>query len=166
MPQVVTQSIKITDEVTETLAYGTATGVRALARSPRNFDFGNGTTAGAIDLHFEKPYTLAAGAITTIVLSALVDDLGRTIAFARLKRLSIDVTAKTGNDVLTVATTNPVTSLTGGGTQTFIVRRYHLVVADDAIGFSVASGSSDQLKIANSGSASMTFTVSISGTSV
>jgi hypothetical protein len=167
MPQVVTQSIKITDTVTETLTFGTATSVSAQAQSQRNFDYGNGTTAAAIDYHFEKVYTLAAGAGVTLVLSALVDDLLRTIAFVRVKRLIVDITAKTGSDALTVgnATSDPITSFTGSGTQTWTVRRYDLKVADDATGFVVTAGSADQLKITNSGSSSMTFTVSITGNS-
>jgi phage-related baseplate assembly protein len=167
MSQVVAQSIKITDTVTETLTFGTATGVRAEAKSQRNFDYSTGTAAGQIDYHFERSYTLAAGASTTLVLSAVTDDIPRTFAFVRLKRLSIDITAKTGNDALTVgnAASNPITSLTGGGTQTYTVRRYDLKVADDATGFAVAAGSSDQLKFLNGGSASMTFTVSITGNS-
>jgi hypothetical protein len=167
MPQQVTQSIKITDTVTENLTFGTATSVAAQAQSQRNFDYATGTGAGQIDYHVEKSYTLAAGASTTLVLSAFVDDLLRTIAFVRLKRLIVDITAKTGSDALTVgnATSNPIASFTGSGTQTWTVRRYDLKVADDATGFAVAAGSADQLKFLNSGSAPMTFTISITGNS-
>lgn len=167
MPQVVTQSITVNDTVTEVLTLGTAVGVNLQAVSQPNYNFGTGTAAGSIDLAFEHTYTLAAGASTTLTLSALTDDIGRTVPFARIKRLSIQISAKTANDSLTVgaAASNPITSLMGGTTPTFTVRRYHLVVADDAAGFVVASGTADQLKLTNSGSASMTFIVSISGCS-
>jgi hypothetical protein len=167
MPQVVTQSIKVTDAVTETLTFGTVSGLQAEAKQTVIVNFGTGVTAGNIDQHFEKAYTLAAAATTTLTLSALVDDLGRTVAFAKIKRLSINITAKTGNDWLVIggAAANPVTSLTGGGTQTFTVRGYDLKTASDTNGFAVGVGASDQLKFLNAGAASMTFTVSISGTS-
>jgi hypothetical protein len=167
MSQVVTQTIRVTDTVTETLTFGSVAGVDVSASAAPSYTFTNGVAAANVDNHFEHAYTLAASASVTLTLSALTDDLGRTVAFAKIKRLSIQITAKTGNDALTVgaAASNPIVSLTGGTAPTFSVRRYHLVVADDTNGFAVASGSADQLKFTNSGSASMTFTVSISGTS-
>jgi hypothetical protein len=167
MPQVVTQTVAVNNTVTEVLSLGTAVAANLQEVSQPTYSYGTGTTAAAIDFVFQRTYTLAAGASTTLVLSALADDIGRTIAFARVKTLEVKITAKTGNDALTVgaAATNPIASLMGGTTPTFTVRRYHLVVADDATGFVVATGVADQLKILNSGTASMTFVVSISGCS-
>jgi hypothetical protein len=167
MPQLVSQSIKVTDTVTETLNFGLVSGLQASATQPITVNFGTGVTAGNIDTHFEKAYTLATATSITLTLSALVDDLGRTMAFAKIKRLSINITAKTGNDSLVVgaAAANPVTSLMGGTTPTYTVRGYDLKTASDTNGFAVGVGASDQLKIANAGAASMTFTVAITGTS-
>jgi hypothetical protein len=167
MPQTVIQTIRVTDTVTETLAFGSVTGLAAAATLTPSYTFTTGVVATAVDLHYEHDFTLANGVSTTLVLSALTDDLGRTVAFAKIKRFSIYITSKTGNDFLTVgaAASNPIVSLMGGTTPTTIVRGYELKVANDTNGFAVAAGSADQLKILNSGSASMTFTVAISGTS-
>jgi hypothetical protein len=167
MPQVVTQTVAVNNTVTEVLSLGTAVAANLQEVSQPTYSYGTGVTAASIDFVFQRTYTLAAGASTTLVLSALTDDIGRTIAFARIKTLEIKITAKTANDALTVgaAATNPIASLMGGTTPTFTVRRYFLDVADDAAGFVVTSGSSDQLKLTNSGTASMTFVVSISGCS-
>jgi hypothetical protein len=167
MPQAVTQTIAVNNTVTEVLSLGTAIAANLQEVSQPTYSYGTGTTAASIDFAFQHTYTLAAGASTTLVLSALIDDIGRTVAFARIKTLELKITVKTANDSLTCggAASNPITSLMGGTTPTFTVRRYHLVIADDATGFVVAAGSSDQLKITNSGTASMTFIVSISGCS-
>jgi hypothetical protein len=167
MPQVIAHTIAIRDTITETLTFGDAAAVQVQANGDVSFSFANGTTAGAQDLHWENTYTLAAGASQTITLSALTDGLTRTVALARVKRLAVLISAKTGNDYLTVgnATTNPWLAIQGGTAPTFIVRRYELKIADDATGFVVVAGSSDQLKLTNSGAASMTISVKISGCS-
>jgi hypothetical protein len=166
MPQVVTQTVAVNNTVTEVLSVGTAVAANLQEVSQPTYSYGTGVTAASIDFVFQRTYTLAAGASTTLVLSALTDDIGRTIAFARIKTLEVKITAKTGNDVLTVgAASNPIASLMGGTTPTFAVHRYFLDVADDAAGFVVTAGSADQLKLLNAGTASMTFVVSISGCS-
>jgi hypothetical protein len=167
MPQVVTQSIKLTDTITEILTFGSVSSLSAPATISPSYTYGTGVTATNIDQHFEHDYTLAAAASVTLTLSAMVDDLGRTVPFAKIKTLVISITAKTGNDFLTVgaAAANPITSLHGGTTPTFFVRTLEVKVAADTNGFAVAAGTADQLKIVNSGSASMNFTVSITGTS-
>lgn len=168
MAQVVTQTIAISDTVNETLSLGTATAANIQATTAASFSYATGTSAAAIDLHYEHTYTLASSATTTLVLSALTDDLGRTVAFARLKRLMVNITSKTGNDTLTVgaAGSSPITTLLGGTTPTYIVRGLDIKVAQDATGFVVTASTADQLKFNNTGAASMTFTVSITGCSV
>jgi hypothetical protein len=167
MPQVIAHTIAVRDTITETLTFGDAAAVQVQANGDVSFSFANGTTAGAQDLHWENTYTLAAGASQTITLSALTDGLTRTVALVRIKRLAISISAKTGNDFLTVgnATSNPWLAIHGGTMPTFIVRRYELKVADDATGFVVVAASSDQLKLLNSGAASMTISVKLSGCS-
>lgn len=167
MAQTITQTVAVNDTVSETLTYGTANAVSVQAVSNPSFSFASGTTLGSVDYHFEHTYTLASSATQTLTLSALTDDLGRAVAFVKVRRLSINVTSKTGNDFLTVgaAGSNPWTAILGGTTPTYIVRNYDLKIANDTTSFAVAAASNDQLKIVNSGSASMTFVVSISGTS-
>lgn len=167
MPQVIAHTIAVRDTITETLTFGDAAAVQVQANGDVSFSFANGTTAAAEDLQWAHPYILAAGATQTLVLSALIDDLGRSVPFARIKRLAIWISAKTGNDYLTVgnATTNPWLAIQGGTAPTFVVRRYELKVADDATGFVVVASSSDQLKLTNSGAASMTISVKLSGCS-
>lgn len=170
------QQIVIRDEVTEQLALGTASVGVVFPESPA-YSFSNGTsTAGTvpnvIDLHWEKgslggsAVTLAASASVTYTLSALTDDQGRAVAFARLHGFTIRVIATTAGsgDFLTVggAATHPCLSIVNG---TFIVKDYEKKVAQDAVGLVVAAGSSDQLKILNSGANPMTFEIALSGCS-
>lgn len=171
MPKVVTQTTSINDTVTEILSLGGTTFPVSIPKAP-SYSFGTGTSTGGtvasvVDDHFEKVYTLAAGASVTLVLSALVDDQNRAVAFARVRKFHVWVTARTGNDALMMggAATAPVTSLTGGATQTHPVYDDELKVANNPAGFAIAAGSADQLKFNNSGSASMTFTVAITGCS-
>jgi hypothetical protein len=163
MPKVVTQTVSIKNAISETLTFGLATSVNVPANVDATYVYANGTTAAAIDDRIEKVYTLAAGGTQTITLSAMTDDLGRAVAFARIKVLQVSITAKTGNDYLTVgnAATNPWLAILGGTTPTFIVRGCDLKTANDATGFVVVSGSSDRLMFTNSGAAPVTFTVAL-----
>jgi hypothetical protein len=171
MPQTLTENLVVADSITETLTFGaTSTQVSAtigVAAPTSLYSWISGTGSGAVDLRWEHSYTLAASASTTLTLSALTDDLGRAVAFARVRKLLILITAMTGNDFLTVgsATTNPWTAPVGGGTQTIVVRDLLLLVGAGSTAYVVTAGSNDQLKIVNSGSASITFTVAISGAS-
>jgi hypothetical protein len=164
----VTQTITVRDDTSESLSLGLAATALVDALSAPSYTFTNGTGASQIDLHWEKAgnsaVTLAAGASVTYTLSALADDIGRTVAFARVRRLSLRITAKTGGDYLTVggAATNPWTAPWSG---TVTVRDYLLDVAAGATAHVVSAGSSDQLKITNSGSNPLTFEVALSGAS-
>lgn len=169
MPQVVTQALSVTNTITETLTYGNATATgTATAATAISYPYVNSTASTGIDFHFSKSYTLLSAATTTLTLSALVDDLGRTVAFVKVKSFQVQITAKTGNDFLTVgaAAANPWVGFLSGTTPATLIRRYFLTVADDTTGYAVTASVSDQLKIVNSGSSSMTFVVTITGTSV
>ncbi len=163
--------INLTDRVTEYLDYG-LTVLPAQGTELPTYSWPNGTGAGQVDLRWEKAgssqITLAAGGSVTFVLSALTDALGRTVAFARVRKLVIWITSKTGTDYLTVggASLHDWTAIVGATGNTFVVRSLELKVAEDATAFPVTSGTSDQLKITNSGSASVTFSLSLSGCSV
>lgn len=128
----------------------------------------SGTAGDQADLHWEKSgVTLAAGASVTYTLSALVDDLGRTVALVGVRALLVRVTSRTAASYLTVgaAAANPWTAPFGGTTPTAKVFNTLLLFADKTDKYAVASGSSDQLKITNSGAASLTFDVAVVGTS-
>jgi hypothetical protein len=170
----VSQNIIINDTVTEQLAYGGAS-VGATSPESPSFSFSNGssttgTVGNVINLQWQKAtaagtaVTLAAGASVTYILSALTDDLGRAVAFARLRRLAIRVAAKTVGGSLTVggATANPCTAIVNG---TFPVTDYDLKVFADPLGAVVAAGSADQLKIANPSANPITFEIAITGCS-
>lgn len=140
-----------------------------------NFNNGlssGGTVSGNIDLHWEPatgPVTLAAGASVTYTLSALTDQLGRTIAFARIREFLLTITGRTAgtNDYLTLgnAALHPWTDLTGGATNTFNVRSSFMKIDDSPAAMVVTSGTSDQLLIKNNGANPITFTLELKGNS-
>ena len=143
------------------------------SRFPANmYSFSNGTStggtvSGVVDLTWSKAsVTLASSASVTYTLSGVTDDLGRTIAFARI-RVWIQVTSRTGNDYLTVgaAGTHPFTAPFSGTTPAILVRDLFHQIDDSPAALVVTSGSADQLKITNSGSASVTFTIWAQGNS-
>lgn len=129
-----------------------------------------GTVAGVVDLHWESgPVVLAAAGSQTYTLSALTDTLGRTVAFARIRKVYLIVTAKTltSNDFLTVgnATTHPWTAYLQGTTPTHTVRDTWLIVDNSPAALVVTAATNDQLKILNGGANSMTFQLILAGNS-
>lgn len=164
------QEFEVTDRITENLDYGLIT-LPAQGQQKPVYSWTSGTGAGQVDLHWEKAattaVTLAAGASVTYTLSALTDAQARPVAFARVDKLVIWITSKTGNDYLTVggAALHDWVAIVGATGNTFVVRGLEVKVAGDATGFVVTSGVSDQIKITNSGSASITFWIALSGRS-
>jgi hypothetical protein len=171
MAQVIFENIVLADTVTETLSYGSVStqvsGTVGVAAPTSLYSWVNGTGAGQVDLHFEHTYTLAAGASVTLTLSAMTDDLPRSFAFARVRKLVIYITAHTAGDKLTVggAATHPWAAPFADVSDKVAVRDLFLLVGSDATAYVVTSGTSDQLLITNSGASSMTFIVAISGAS-
>lgn len=164
---IITGNVNATFNVTETFTYGFATSQANTARIDPTNSFGNGTTNANCDLHYEKSaVTLASGASVTYTLSALTDDLGRAVAFVKVRAMIIQVTSRTAADYLTVgaAASNPWLAFLGGTTPTMKVYDLDVKVASTD-GFTVTASSSDQLKITNSGAASMTFKIGFLGTS-
>jgi len=178
-----TDTVILTDNFNEVLTIGIQTsnsGPSNIVPIPAGFSqagiysFTNGTSttgtvAGVIDLHFENSYVLAASGTQTLTLSALVDTLGRTVAMARVRKLLILVTSKTvaSNDALTVgnAATHAWVAFLGGTTPTVTVRDAFLILDNSPAGLPVVASTTDQLKILNSGSNSMTVFVAIDGCS-
>lgn len=181
--QVVTETVNVTDSLDETLTVGVAsvhtgpsnlTPIPAGFTSPGIYSFTNGTSttgtvAGVIDLHFENSYVIASSGSTTLTLSALTDTLGRTVNFARVRKMLIVVTSKTlsSNDSLTIgaAALHAWVAWLGGTTPTVTVRDALLLVDNSPAGLPVVAATTDQLKIANAGSNSMTVYVAIDGCS-
>lgn len=163
----VSAAINVGYSVTENLTYGLAAAAQVKNEGSASYTLVNGTAAGQIDLHFEKKaVTLAAGASVTYTLSALTDDLGRTVALVKVKTLTINPTTRASGDSLVVgnAGVHPWGGFVGGTAQTYTVYDVDQKVCSE--GVAVTSGTADQLKITNAGSASVTFNLQISGTSV
>jgi hypothetical protein len=164
----VTETLAIADQITEQLAYGVYGPQAAQSTSGPSYGWNNGTAAATIDLHVEfagtAAVTLAPGTGVTYILSALTDGLGRAVAFRRLRKLLLVLTARTDGDSLAVgaAATDP---FAGTGTAAIPVRDALALVAQDAAGMVVAAGSADQLLINNPGAHPITFTLSLSGCS-
>jgi hypothetical protein len=172
MAQTLTGQIYLTLSTTETLIYGPQS-LAALGTFTVNTTFANGTsaTAAAINNQYvegaNNQRTLAAGASVTLTLSALVDQLGRTVSMAGgVRALAIIVTSRTAGDFLTVgaAATNPWTALFSGTTPALKVwDLLVLSVYNTADKYAVTAASSEQLKITNSGSNPITFEIAILG---
>lgn len=160
-----TSSLKTTLTVTEAVAYGSAS-QNVDSKLAANLAYTNGTGTDQANLQWGKTgVTLAGGASVTYTLSSLTDDLGRAVAFTGVRLLVISVTSRTAGDYLTVgnAASNPWAAPFGGGTHTTKVYTFLAVAADKTDKFVVSSGSSDQLKLVNSGSNSLTFSIHIVG---
>ncbi len=164
--------ITISDTITEVLSLG-AISQPVQATAAVTFEFATGTsTAGTVanviderwELSGTNAVTLAASASVTYTLSALTDTEGRTISLARYRKLLIWLTSVTDGDYLSVgvAGTHP---LPLGATVAIPVTGALVDIAPNKTGKVVAAGSADQLKIVNSGSASITFGINISGCS-
>lgn len=142
-----------------------------LATQRKHLDNGlstGGTVAGKCDLWWAKSgRVLASSASETWTLSALTDDALRSIPFVRIRFLLMLVTSSTGNDFFTAgaAGTHPWTAPFSGTTPAEIVRGLWFKMDDSPAALVVTSGSSDQLKITNSGSASMTYSIILGGNS-
>ncbi len=161
-------SLRVKYLVTETVNAGIAAAQSLLFPSDVETVLGSGIASDQADLHWgKKEVVLASGASITYTLSALTDDLGRSVALVKTRLLLIRVLARTAGDYLTIgnAASNPWAAPFGGSTQTVKVHHTLLWLADKSDGFAVASGSSDQLKILNSGSNAITFSIAIVGTS-
>lgn len=170
LAQQINASVQSNFTIIESLAYGAAAANVPTTLIPvYSFTNGNGTSAPNLaDDFFVHTYTLAASASVTLTLSALTDDLGRAVAFAKVAALLIQTTTRTAGDYLTVgnAALHPWLAFLGGTTPTFRVYALDLQVVDNIDGFAVGADTSDQLLITNSGANSITFKVALFGRSV
>jgi hypothetical protein len=160
-------SISARVSIVETVVNGLSTGNLPVSRS-LDSNLGSGTGSGNNNLQFSKAYTLAAGAAVTLTLSALTDDLGRAVPFARVKVFLADNTATTadGYDLRVAAgATSGWTAPFDGTAGKFTAKAGGLafLYAPLATAFPVGAGTSDQVTITNLGAGSVTFNIVISG---
>lgn len=132
-------------------------------------DFANGTGANQFDLLFTDTRTIAASGSEDLDLAGvLADALGATLTMAEVVGIMITAAAANTNNVVVGDATSPV-PLFGGTNPTISVKPggVFLIAAPNAAGqFTVGAGSTDDLKIANSGSGtSVTYTISVLGRS-
>lgn len=169
----ITQNFSLIDELTENLNYGLIV-TPAQERQTSTYSWQNGTAASQVDLHWElagsTAVTLTAGTSATYTLSALTDAIGRTVAFVRIRKLVIRITSKTDGDAtyLTIggAASHDWTAIVSATGHTLPCRDALVMIAGDTTGLAVTASSSDQLKVKNDSSHSITFEISISGCSV
>jgi hypothetical protein len=172
-------SSRLTSTVTATqvgtataLDLGTVTGLTALVGpQTRDLILADGTGAGQADRLFSDTRTIAASSNDDLDLAGvLVDALGATITFARVKGLYVAAATANTNNVLIGAGTNPfinllnatgVITLRPGAWITFGVG------ATDATGAAVTAATGDILRIANSGAGTtVNYDIIIIGASV
>lgn len=157
-------------ELDETLPVGTATPVVPNFLAP-SWSYVNGASAIAngINQWWEppsSPITLAGSATVTYVLTSLTDSLGRAVSFVGgVRGFAILVTSRTAGDYLTVgaAASGPWTSWLVGTTPAVIVWDFFAMMVQQTDKYVVASSTNEQLKIVNSGSHNITFTLLLFG---
>lgn len=169
MPLTSRITLAATASQTSTLDLGTA--VAQLAKS-YTADLTNGTAAGQVDRIFHDTRTLAASANEDLDLAGvLVDALGNSLTFARVKGLIISAAVGNVNNVVVGnATTNGFISWVGAATHTITVRpgaTFSLFAGQtDATGYAVTAATADLLRVANSSSGStVTYDIVILGCS-
>jgi hypothetical protein len=151
-----TSRLSIAATALQTAALDLGTAQAQLAKS-YTVDLANGTSAGQVDRVFHDTRTLAASATEDIDLAgSLVDALGATLTFARVKGLIVAAAAgNTNNVIVGGASATQFVSWVGAATHTVTVRPGAVLAlfagSADSIGYVTASGSTDLLKIANSG---------------
>jgi hypothetical protein len=136
-------------------------------------ELADGTSAGQANRIFHDTRVLAASATEDIDLAGvLVDALGGSLTFARIKGLVIAAAAgNTNNVIVGGASATQFVSWVGAATHTVTVRPGAVLAlfagAADAVGYVTAAGSTDLLKIANSSSGtSVTYDIVLLGCSV
>lgn len=169
MPLTARFSVAATASQTATLDLGTA-----LAQLSKSYtvDLANGTAAGQVDRIFHDTRTLTASATEDIDLAGvLADALGTTLTFARVKGLIVAAAAgNTNNVIVGGASATQFVSWVGAATHTVTVRPGAVLAlmagSADAVGYVTAAGSTDLLKIANSGgTTSVTYDLVVIGCS-
>lgn len=125
-----------------------------------------------VDVPYIEQNTLAGGASQTLTLSSLLDLFNNSIAFSLVNIIYLQVIENTATPNAGIklggATTHPfgAGTLFDAGTDTLTVRNggHIYIVASDATGYPVVSGTSDQLLLTNTDSVnSVSYNLTIIG---
>lgn len=120
--------------------------------------FISGVGANQADKIFADNRTIAASSNDDIDLAGvLVDALGSTITFARLRGLFVKASAANTNTlVMGGGASNPITTILGGTTPTLTIRPggWLGLMAPDATGYVVTATTADILRFTNGGAGS------------
>jgi hypothetical protein len=128
-----------------------------------------GTGAGQADTVYESTQTITTGSSVSIDLSgntSFKDDLGATLAMARVKGIFIYNRTTTAGYTITVGNgTNPFINWVGAAAHTVTVAPGGVLLlwAPDATAYAVTAATGDILKIANANAASVTVDVIVIG---
>lgn len=135
-------------------------------KKSRSFNFTNAQASKV----FADRRTLAASASEELDLAgSLVDALGATITFTKIRALLIEASSANANTVVVGgAAANAVATLFGDATDTLVVRPggVALLVAPDTAGYAVTPATGDLLKVANGGAGTaVTYDITVLGAS-
>lgn len=129
----------------------------------------SGTGADAADRIFSDERTLGGSAFEDLDLAGvLVDALGATLTFARIRAIIVVNLATGANQaIIGAAATNAFVGPFGAATHTAAVRAGGLAafVCRDATGWPVTAATADLLRITNSTTGSLTYRIIIIGCS-
>src|ERR1700752_1279019 len=129
-----------------------------------------GTGAGQADKIFADTRTIAASSNDDLDLNGvLVDALGATINFLRVKALIVRASATNANTlIMGGGASNPVTTILGGTTPTLTIRPGGVLalIATEATAYVITPATADILRFTNGGAgSSVTYDVVIIGAS-
>ncbi|MFI0897749.1 hypothetical protein [Streptomyces sp. NPDC020983] len=146
------------------------TSVRAPIDYAKALTLASGTAAGQADLIFSDTRTLAASASETLDLAgSLVDAIGATLTFARVKGLIVYAAPGNVNDVVIGgAVSNAFVGPFADATDKIKVRPGGILAlfAPAATAYPVTAGTGDLLQVANSGAGTaITYDVILIGAS-
>lgn len=134
----------------------------------RTSQFTPGTAAGAADRVFSDERTLSASATENLDLAGtLVDPLGATLTFVKVKAIVIYAAAANTNNVcIGAAASNTFVGPFLDATDGVCVKPGGMLVISDPVGWSVTASTADILKVTNSSSGTgVTYKVIIIGAS-
>jgi hypothetical protein len=132
----------------------------------------NGVAAGQADRIWHDERTLAAAAADDLTLSALASSVfgnAVNVALAKVKALLIVCTTADSGTELTIGNASShawVGPFNAGSSQLIVPGDSAVFLVNKQAGWSVGAGSSDVLRVLNSGSGSATYRIVIVGTSV
>jgi hypothetical protein len=164
MSQTVSGTLAVTLTTIENVPLGS--GINNTIIGQLNNSFASGSGSAQCQWHYEDlGRVLTAGSNQTYTLSALVDTLGRTVALTSVRYLLLIVMARTAGDYLVLgnAALHAWGPMFDTSTDTLKIFDVFLLPAFLTDGYAVASGSSDQLKIHNGGSNSITYNLYVAG---